>query len=88
MKLKDGRKLTNAELHDRRKQAVLLHKKGETRGEIGRLLGAHRNTVGNWISAWKKRGASALKPRIKGVSKGSGRSLTPEQVRYIRLSDN
>lgn len=85
MKLRDGRKLTNAELHDRRKQAVLLHKKGETRGEIGRLLGAHRNTVGNWISAWKKRGASALKPLTKGVSKGSGRSLTPEQERYIRL---
>ena len=83
MELRDGRKLADAELYDRRKQAVLLYKKGETRCEIGRLLGVHRNTVGEWISAWKKQGASVLKPRRRGVGKGSGRSLNSEQERYI-----
>ena len=84
MKLRDGRKLADTELYDRRKQAVLLYKKGETRCEIGRLLGVHRNTVGEWIAAWKMQGASVLKPRRRGVGKGSGRSLNPEQERYIR----
>ena len=84
MKLRDGRKLSDAELHDRRKQAVLLSEKGETRCEIARLLGVHRNTVGEWIAAWKKQGASVLKPRRRGVSKGTGRSLNKEQERYIR----
>ncbi len=84
MKLRDGRKLSAAELHDRRKQAVLLHRKGENQIEIGRVLGVHRNTVGEWIATWKENGAKALKPRRRGVSKGSGRSLTPDQERHIR----
>ena len=84
MKFRDGRKLSAAELHDRRKQAVLLHRKGENQNEIGRVLGVHRNTVGEWIATWKENGAKALKPRRRGVSKGSGRSLTPDQERHIR----
>lgn len=84
MKLRDGRKLSKDELHDRRKQAILLYKKGESRREIAKLLGIHRNAIGEWIAAWEEEGAKALKPRRRGVSKGTGRSLSPGQERFIR----
>lgn len=84
MKLRDGRELSSAELEERRKQAVLLHRKGEDIVEIARLVGAHRNTVGRWVAAWKAGGARALKPGRRGVREGSGRSLTPEQERSVR----
>ncbi len=84
MKLRDGRKLPDADLHDRRKQAIMLYKKGELQGEIARLLGMHRSTIGVWIRAWKKEGSKILKPRRRGVSMGTGRSLNPEQERFIR----
>lgn len=84
MELRDSRSLTDAELLDRRKQAVLLYKKGEKKIEIARLVGAHRNAVGQWIAAWKEGGEKALTPGRRGVSEGTGRSLTPEQERDIR----
>jgi transposase len=84
MKLKDGRKLGDEHLHDRRKQAVMLYKKGELQGEIARLLGVHRCTVNRWLASWKESGPQVLKPRRRGVGKGAGRSLTPEQEQQIR----
>ena len=66
------------------RQAVLLYRKGEEIGEIARLVGSHRNTVGRWISSWEDAGVKALKPKRRGVSTGSGRSLTGEQERDIR----
>lgn len=83
MTLRDGRKLKNEELHDRRKQAVLLFKKGEQHVEIARLLGVHRNTVNRWISNWKNEGAKALKPKRRGIKQGDGRSLTKDQETLI-----
>ncbi len=84
MKLREGRKLSNAELLERRKQAVMLHKKGELHVEIARLLGVHRNTINAWIKLWKNEGAKALKPKRRGISLGTGRKLTKEQEKYIR----
>lgn len=84
MQLRDGRKLADAELLDRRRQAVLLHEKGEPHFEIGRLLGVHRNTIGRWIATWRRQGESALQPKRRGVREGSGRSLTSEQEQAIR----
>lgn len=62
----------------------MLHKKGETHGEIGRVLGVHRLTVGTWIKKWKEGGAKSLKPARRGVKSGSGRTLSPEQEKRIR----
>lgn len=82
--MKDARKLSAEELEQRRRQAVLLYRKGEEIGEIARLVGSHRNTVGRWISSWKETGVRALKPKRRGVSVGSGRTLTGEQEKEIR----
>ncbi len=84
MNLKDGRRLGGEHLHERRKQSVMLHKKGESQEEIARLLGVHRCTVNRWLASWREGGAKVLKPRRRGVAKGSGRSLTPEQEHRIR----
>jgi transposase len=84
MKLKDGRKLSFEHLHERRKQSVMLHKKGESNVEIARLLGVHRVTVGRWLTMWREDGAKVLKPRRRGVTKGAGRSLTPKQENRIK----
>lgn len=37
-------------LLERRKQAIVLHRKGETRIEILKVVGVNRNAVGQWIS--------------------------------------
>ena len=44
MKLQDARTISATELYDRRKQAILLYKKGNmTQIEIGEVIGVGRN---------------------------------------------
>jgi transposase len=84
MKLKNARELSPSQLHDRRKQAVAMFRKGMSRTEIAPLVGAHRNTVGQWIRDWRHGGMKALKPDRPGRRAGSGRRLTPEQEAAIQ----
>ena len=60
MDLKNAMALGPNGLYERRKQAIMLFKRGMTRLEISELVGAHRNTVGKWIKLWKEKGACAL----------------------------
>jgi transposase len=84
MELKDARALPPDELLERRKQAVILHKKGMTRIEIAEVLGIHRNTAGQWIAKWKKGGAKGLRAKSSGRPVGTGRHLTEEQEKKIQ----
>jgi len=84
MKITNARKLSPSALHERRKQAIALFKKGMTRSTIAPLVGAHRNTVGRWIEQWQNGGAKALKPAHPGRPTGSGRRLSREQEKIIR----
>ncbi len=84
MKITSARRLGPKELHERRKQAIVLHKQGMTRAAIAPFVGAHRNTVGQWIRQWQEGGAKALKPARPGRPLGSGRRLSREQERAIR----
>ena len=84
MELKNARKLGPSELYERRKQAVSLYRKGMTRKEIAPLVGAHRNTVGQWIRQWQAGGMRALRPDSPGRPTGSGRRLTPGQEGEVR----
>ena len=86
MELKNARTLSPSELYERRKQAVAMFRKGMTCQAIAPLVGAHRNTVGQWIRAWKAGGMKALKPEQPGRPTGSGRRLTAEQEKAIRRS--
>jgi transposase len=60
MKLQDARTISASELYDRRKQAILLYKKGNmTQIEIGEVVGVGRNVICEWIKkmeAWRPKG--------------------------------
>lgn len=84
MDIRNARELGPKELHERRKQAIAMFREGMTRSEIAPLVGAHRNTVGRWITLWKAGGLKALKPEDPGRPTGSGRRLTCEQEKEIR----
>jgi len=62
----------------------MLYKNGMTRLEIAPKVGVSRNTVGQWIKAWKEGGRAALKVKASGRPKGSGRKLYPHEEREIR----
>lgn len=84
MKLKDARTLDPAALYDRRKQAVMLYKKGLLRREIAPIVGVTPYIVGRWITAWQKGGYAALKVRQGGRPKGSGRKLFSHEESQIK----
>jgi transposase len=62
----------------------MLYNSGMTRLEIAPKVGVSRNTVGQWIKAWKKGGRAALKVKASGRPKGSGRKLYPHEEQKIR----
>jgi len=84
MELKDARTISPDELLERRKQAVMLHKKGMKRVEIAEVVGVHRNTVGQWIAKWKEGGSRRLKAKSSGRPAGTGRHLNKQQERMIQ----
>lgn len=83
MELQDARTIDAAALYDRRKQAVLLYKKGMRRLEIAPIVGVTPYVVGRWIKAWKQGGLAALKVHAGGRPKGSGRKLFPHEEERI-----
>jgi len=84
MKLQDARTLTAKQLEDRRKQAVLLRKKGQTYAEIATIVGVGRNTVSEWIKKWQEGGVKVLKVGKSGRPKGVGSSLDAQQQKKIQ----
>jgi len=79
MQITNAREISTGELYERRKQAVALYRTGMSRGEIAPIVGAHRNTVGQWIRAWQSGGVKKLKPAEPGRPEGSGRRLSSAQ---------
>ena len=85
MKLQDARTISATELYDRRKQAILLYKKGNmTQIEIGEVVGVGRNVICEWVKKWKLGGLKALKPACSGRPVGTGRTLNSSQERELQ----
>ena len=84
MDLRDARKLSPAELEDRRKLAVKLRKSGKTYAEVAEIVGVHRNAVSKWCAMWEQGGAKALRVKPAGKPKGSGLTLDAEQQKKVR----
>ena len=85
MKLQDARTISASELYDRRKQAILLYKKGNmTQIEIGEVVGVGRNVICEWIKKWKLGGLKALKPACSGRPVGTGRTLNASEERELQ----
>lgn len=84
MEKEDGRKLTREAQHERRKQAVRLHRKGMTLKEIADTLGIAQNTIRSALRVVEQGGVKALAPKPTGRSVGEQRRLTSEQELHIQ----
>jgi transposase len=80
----DARNQSLAELHERRKQVIRLHKKQYGVMQIVELTGLSWPAVRAAIDLYEAGGVAALKPKPRGKKSGEGRSLTPEQEAHIQ----
>ena len=60
MDLRDARKLSPAELEDRRKLTVKLRNSGKTYAEVAKVVGVHRNAVSKWCDM-REQGENRIK---------------------------
>lgn len=84
MEREDGRTLSPEKQHERRKQAVRMHKQGKGFDEIADSLSMSHVTVRYWIKVAKEQGTAALKPKARGRKLGDQRQLSEEQERAIQ----
>jgi transposase len=88
MKTQDARSLSPEAQEDLRRKAVrAVVQDGKTRVEAARLLGLHRNVVGEWVKVYRERGWRALRSRPRGRPRKS--RLTGVQAATIvrQISD-
>ena len=84
MDKEDARNQTLAQLHERRKQVVRLHKRGMGVMQIAAMTGLSYPAVRNCIDLYEAGGWSAIKPAPRGRERGAGRVLTAAQEQAIQ----
>ena len=84
MDKEDGRKLSRQAQHERRKQAVRLHRQGLVIKDIAQALGVAQGTVRSAIKLAQSGGTQALAPKPTGRAPGQLRRLTAEQELHIQ----
>ncbi len=80
----DARHQTLAELHERRKQVIRLHKKQYGVMQIVELTDLSWPAVRTAIDLYEAGGMAALKPKERGKKAGDGRNLSADQEAHIR----
>lgn len=86
MEKEDARKQSREVLQERRKQVIRLHRKGVGVMQIVEQTGLSWSGVNTALRLFEQGGAAALKPHARGKKPGSGRSLSTEQERVIRMT--
>ncbi len=84
MDKEDARYQKLEQLHERRKQVVRLHRKGQGVMAIVGMTGLSYPAVRLAIDLYEEGGYGALKPTPRGRAVGAGRTLTAEQEAAIR----
>jgi len=84
MEREDGRKLPPEAQHERRKQALRLHKSGKGWDEISSSLGMGHVTARAAVKTATEQGLSALKPKQRGRRLGDKRQLSEVQELSIQ----
>jgi transposase len=84
MRENDARIQSLAELHERRKQVIRLHKKQYGVMQIVELTGLSWPAVRTAIDLYEAGGMAALKPKPRGRKSGEGRKLSTEQEAHIQ----
>jgi transposase len=85
MKREDGRKLSADAQEERRKTIVRMRKQGKKLWEIEEAVSLSRTAVCKALKNYRNKGWKGLKGGKRGRSVGTGRSLTPEQEKIVRL---
>ena len=85
MEKEDARKQSREVLHERRKQVIRLHRRGVGVMQIVEQTGLSWSGVNTALRLFEQGGAAALKPNARGKKLGSGRSLSAEQERVIKM---
>jgi transposase len=83
MEARDTRRLSPAAQEELRRRAVAAVERGATRTEVERLLGVPRQTIGQWVKAYREGGAAALASKPRGPKPGAGTKLSPSQAAQI-----
>lgn len=81
--VRDARRLSAAGLEDLRRSAVAAVESGVPRAEVARRYGISRQAVGAWVSAYRREGPDALRPRRRGRRPGAQLALTPAQQLWV-----
>lgn len=84
MDKEDGRKLSRQEQHERRKQAVRMHRRGMMLQEIAANLSMSLNTVRSAVKVAQDQGIKALSPKPTGRGLGQQRRLSADQELHIQ----
>ena len=82
--MKDARSLSQETQEEMRIRAVLaVEEEGLTAGEAARLVGVCRQTVQEWLAAFRAEGEEGLRRKRKGPAPGSQSLLEPWQQGVI-----
>ena len=84
MEKDDARKLSPAEQHERRRQAIRAHKRGRTRAQIAAEVGLSHTAVTKVVARYESEGVAGLAPRKRGRRSGEDRALTADQEEGVR----
>ncbi len=84
MEKEDARKLEQAALYEKRKQVIRLHRAGQTRSQIARLVAMSHTAVSKIVKLFETGGMAALKLKRRGRGHGQVRRLTAEQEAHIQ----
>ena len=84
MEKEDARNQTLEQLHERRKQVVRLHKKDIKVMQIVAMTGLSYPTVRVVVDLYEAGGWSAIRPALRGRSRGDGRVLSAAQEQSIQ----
>jgi len=80
----DLRSATEAEKLAIKKRAIAMHKSGKKNIEIIECLKVNKNSVTNWIQAYKKQGVQGLVSKQRGVKEGDNRLLNSDQEKQVQ----
>ena len=65
-------------------RSTCMHKQGKKNYEIVSSLGVNKNSVTNWLKAYRAGGINGLKEESRGVKKGHGKLLSLVQEKQVQ----
>jgi len=68
----------------RKRAIILIEKKRMKKGEVAKLFGVNKNTVSNWVKAYKARGTKGLADKKRGAKSENRKALNAEQEKRIQ----